>query len=199
MSERSLGGLGIALERTRSATAAALRGRDTRVVFGVVAVAYLIVYLRAIGHLAPGLGGYGASVVDAPFAEFLRPQLGPLSFTPIARVTLGPVTYLFSFNTVLGAGLAALVGLNAALTYLAWRRPAACGIGTSSTGALASLPALLSGAACCGPVVLLAVGIQASGVLLTAFQFLLPAGVVLLAGSLLLVGRRIELSTTDGE
>jgi hypothetical protein len=103
------------------------------------------------------------------------------------------VTYLFSLNTVVGFGLAALVGLNLALTYLVWRQPAACGIGRSSTGLLASVPALLSGTACCGPVVLLVVGVQASGVLLTGFQLLLPIAVLLLVGSLVLVGRRVTV------
>jgi hypothetical protein len=54
------------------------------------------------------------------------------------------------------------------------------------------LPAVLSGTACCGPVVLIVLGIQASGVLLTAFQFLLPFAALLLVGSLVLVGRQVD-------
>jgi hypothetical protein len=181
-----------AVARTRTATVMTLRRRDARVAFGVVTVVYLVLYLWAIGHLDRGLGGYGVSVVADPMAQFLQPELGPFSFTPVARVDLGPVTYLFSFNTVLGLGLSVLVGLNLALTYLAWTQPEACGIGTSSTGLVASLPAVLSGTACCGPVVLIVLGIQASGVLLTAFQFLLPVAAVVLVGSLLLVGRQVE-------
>jgi len=88
-----------------------------------------------------------------PLSSFVRPALGPLSFTPVASVALGPVTYLFSLNSVIGLGLAALVGLNLSMTYLAWTQPRACGLGQSSTGLLASLPAVLSGTACCGPVV----------------------------------------------
>lgn len=181
-----------ALARTLAASALALRRRDGRLVFGVVTLAYLTVYLRAVGHLDRGLGGFGVTVVADPLSTFLRPGLGPFTFTPIARIALGPVTYLFSFNTVLGAGLAALVGLNLALSYLAWRQPQACGIGERSTGLLASVPALLSGTACCGPVVLIAVGVQASGVLLTAFQWLLPVAALLLVGSLVLVGRQVN-------
>jgi len=41
-------------------------------------------------------------------------------------------------------------------------------------------------------VVLILVGIQASGVILTAFQFLLPVAVLMLLGSLLLLGRQIN-------
>jgi hypothetical protein len=181
-----------AVSRTRAATASALGRRNGRLLFGTVAAGYLLAYLWAVGHLAPGLGGYGVDVVRNPVAAFVRPALGPFSFTPVARVRLGPLTYLFSLNTVLGAGLAALVGLNAVLTYLVWTRPAACGVGTRSTGVLASVPALLSGSACCGPVVLIALGIQASGALLTGFQLLLPVAALVLVGSLVLVGRQID-------
>lgn len=169
-----------------------LSRRDAQLVVAGVTAGYLVVYLWAIGHLAPGFGGYSVTVVADPVAKFLRPALGPFSFTPVARVQLGPVTYLLSFNSVLGSVLAVLVGLNLGLTYLAWTRPKACGIGQSSTGVLASLPAVLSGSACCGPVVLIVLGIQASGALLTTFQFLLPLSVVLLLGSLVLVSRQVD-------
>jgi hypothetical protein len=161
-------------------------------VFGVVTALYLVAYLWALGHLAPGLGGFGIDVVADPLNKVLRPELGPFSFTPIARIAIGPVTYLFSFNTVIGLVLAVLVGLNLALTYLVWKQPKACGIGQSSTGFLASIPAVLSGSACCGPVVLIVLGIQASGVLLTAFQFMLPVAAALLVASLILVGRQVD-------
>lgn len=181
-----------AVARTRAATVMTLRRRDAKFVFGIVTVVYLVSYLWAIGHLARGLGGYDVNVVADPAALFLQPELGPFSFTPVARVALGPVTYLFSFNSVLGLGLSVLVGLNLALTYLAWTQPKACGLGESSSGILASLPAVLSGTACCGPVVLFVLGIQASGVFLTAFQYLLPVAAIMLVGSLILVGRQVE-------
>ncbi|MFO7926299.1 MAG: hypothetical protein ACQET5_03645 [Halobacteriota archaeon] len=183
---------GRVVSRTRNATALTLRRREPRIVLVSVTVGYLLTYLWAIGHLATGLGGYEVTVVADPLAKLLRPALGPFSFTPVARVSLGPVTYLFSLNTLLGLGLAILVGLNLALTYLAWTQPKACGLRESSSGVLASLPGLLSGAACCGPVVLIVLGIQASGVLLTAFQFLLPIAAFVLVGSLLLIGRQVE-------
>jgi hypothetical protein len=181
-----------AVSRTRWATGLALRRRDTQLVFAGLTAAYLAVYLWVIGHLAPGLGGYGVTVVADPLAALVRPELGAFVFTPVARVMLGPVTYLFSLNTVLGLGIAVLVGLNLALTYLVWTRPKTCGIGERSSGVLASVPALLSGTACCGPVVLIVLGIQASGVLITAFEFLLPVAAVVLVGSLVLVGRQVD-------
>ena len=195
--ESSTGRSRTALGRTRRATEMVLGRRDAKAVFGAVTVGYLLVYLWALGHLAPGLGGYSVSVVTDPLAAFFRPALGPFSFTPVASVRLGPVTYLFSLNSVLGLGLAVLVGLTLALTYLAWTQPAACGVGKSSTGVVASLPAVLSGTACCGPVVLIALGIQASGAVLTAFDFLLPVSAVLLVGSLVLVARQVDPQRLD--
>lgn len=187
-----LGRLGAAVSRTIAAVTEVFRRPDATVVVVGTAVGYLLIYLYALGHLAPGIGGFDVTVVSGALEKFFQPELGPFSFTPVARVSVGPVTYLFSLNTILGLGIASLVGLNLGLTYLAWRQPAACGIGSSSSGFLASIPAVLSGTACCGPVVLIVLGIQASGIIVTAFQFLLPIAVVLLLGSLVLVGRQID-------
>jgi hypothetical protein len=186
------GGLGAAVSRTIAAAKAVFRRPDATLVVVGTAAGYLVIYLYALGHLAPGIGGFDVTVVSGALEKFFQPELGPFSFTPVARVSVGPVTYLFSLNTFFGLGIASLVGLNLGLTYLAWRQPAACGIGSSSSGFLASIPAVLSGTACCGPVVLIVLGIQASGIIVTAFQFLLPIAVVLLLGSLVLVGRQID-------
>lgn len=181
-----------AVRHTIRASLATLRRRDGAAVFASVAVAYLLSYLYAIGHLAPGGDGFDLLVVENPLGRLFRQSLGEFSFEPVAVVELGPVVYLASLNTVLGLGLGVLVGLNLALTYLAWRQPKACGLATSSTAAVAGVPALLSGAACCGPILLIVVGVQATGLLLTAFELLVPVATVLLVGSLFLVGRKVD-------
>jgi hypothetical protein len=193
MSDHTLRGRAVSLlSQTRTAVALTFHRRDAVVLLAVVTLGYLLAYLWAIGHLAPGLGGYDLLVVEDPLRRFFQPALGPFSFTPVARVRVGPLTYLFSLNSVVGLGLALLVGTNIALTYLAWRQPKACGIQRSSVGLVASVPALLSGTACCGPVVLFALGVQASGVLVTTFQFLLPVAAALLVVSLVLVARQFD-------
>ena len=180
------------LGRTRATIGVTLSRRDGQIIFGLVTMAYLIGYLWTIGQLAVGLGGFGITLVADPLLVLGQLE-GAFSYRPVARIALGQVTYLASLNTLIGGGVAALVGLNLSMSYLAWRHPAACGIRQSSSGVIAGLPALLSGTACCGPVVLLAVGIQASSALLTAFQFLLPVAVLLLLGSLVLVGRHLTV------
>ncbi|NHN57953.1 MULTISPECIES: hypothetical protein [Halorussus] len=186
------GPVGRTVASTGFALRAALGRRDGRAVFASVTVLYLVAYLWFSDLLNLGNDGVGLTVAGDPLGRFFELANGALSFEPVALVEFGLGTYLFSLNTVLGLGVAVLVGLNLAVTYLAWRQPAACGIGTSSTGVLAGVPALLSGAACCGSVVLIVFGIQASSTLLTAFEWLIPSAVVLLVGSLLWIGRQVE-------
>ncbi|WP_135825582.1 hypothetical protein [Halorussus ruber] len=192
----SRGRIPLTLSRTRFAIGAALGRRDGQAVFGSVALAYLLAYLWFSDLLTfgGGVGGgeFGLTVARNPLGRLFQPANSALSFEPVALVEFGVGTYLLSLNTAIGLGIALLVGLNLAVTYVAWRQPKACGIGSSSSGVLAGIPALLSGAACCGPIVLVIFGIQASSAVLTVFEWLIPAAVVLLVGSLLWVGRQVD-------
>jgi hypothetical protein len=188
-------------ERLRGAlsnTAAAVRGtvvrRDARAVLVGVSLGYLGLYLYILGHLRFTGRGFDYVVVSDPLSRMFQPT-GTLAFEPVASLVVGPLELLVApVNVAIGGFLAVLVGTNLAVSYLAWRRPAACGVGSGakSSGLLAGLPALLSGTACCGPVVLIALGIQASGVLVASFGLLVPAAVLLLVGSLVYVGRSVD-------
>lgn len=177
-------------------TLAAVRGvvtrRDTAAVFAVVTGLYTLVYLWAIGDLAvQSTSGVGIDVV-APVSRSLETGLGRFSFEGIAVVDLGVARYLLSpLNVIIAGGIGALVGLNMALSYLASVRPSSCGIGASS-GLLASIPALLSGSACCAPVLLIVLGVTASGALVTAITWLLPVSVILLVVTLVYMSGRID-------
>ncbi|WP_458206029.1 hypothetical protein [Haladaptatus sp. NG-SE-30] len=182
---------GETLARTGFAVRATLHRTDALFVFVGVTVGYLAAYLFAIGHLTAGSGEFGLLVVSDPLSRAFEP-VGSLSWEPVARLDAGVATLLVSpLNLLLGWILATLVGVNLAVTYLAWRQPKACGI-SGSSGIFAGIPALLSGAACCGPVVLIVLGVQASGILLTAFSALVPLALILLVGSLLWVGRKVN-------
>jgi hypothetical protein len=183
-----------ATARTVGALRTAAAGRwDARAVFAVGATGYLAAYLYTVGDLSlVGGGAGGLTVRTADDLSRAVASLGFFRFGAIAVVSAGPVTYLFSpLNGLIGAGLGALVGANLALTYLGLVQPRACGL-ESSTGVLAGVPALLSGAACCGPTILLAVGVQASATLVTAFQYLVPLAAAMLVAALLLVGRKVD-------
>lgn len=156
-------------------------------VFAIVAgtaIAYLAVFLFVVGDLfTQSGGGYGIVVVEDPLTRLFEPGPGPFTYEAIALVNLGSVSLLFSpVNFGLGIGLATLVGLNLGAGYLALTQPKSCGI-EAGTGLLAAVPALLAGSACCAPAVFLALGVTASGALLTAFIWAIPIAVLLLIGS----------------
>ena len=192
--------LGRPVRRVSRAVGGVVSRRDGQVVFIITVVGYLLLYSVAVGDLARAVtrGAVGVSVVDRPFSRLFE-SMGPFQYEPIAFVQLGVVDYLFApLNAAIGLGLAVLVGLNLAVAYGAWRRPAACGLPESGgaegvTGLLAGLPALLSGTVCCGPAILLVVGVQATAGLLAVFQWLLPVAVVLLVGSLFVASRRVQI------
>lgn len=170
---------------------------DSGAVFITATLGYLLVYLVTIGDL--GLASrseYSIRIVG----NFSRPfmSLGFGRFEAIALVRWGPITYLFSpLNVIVALLLSVLVGSNLALTYLGWVQPKACGL-ESSGGVVGAVPALLSGAAYCGPTILLVFGIQASSVLITGFQLFVPLAVVLLIASLLLIGRQVDPTLLHG-
>lgn len=170
-----------------------LRRRDSRLVFTGVTVGYLLVFLWLLGDLIVATGvGFSAFVVDDPLARALRPAPGAFLFQPVALFELGVVVWEFSpLNTLLGVGIATLVGVNLAFSYLAVTQPRACGL-SSGAGVVASIPGLLAGSTCCAPVLLLVVGIQASGLVLAAFAWLLPVSVLLLVATLVYVAGKVD-------
>ena len=180
------------LDRTAAALSIAARRRDSRVVFFVAALSYFLIYLATIGDVSVVGGTDGVSVRVIDDLSRAIASVGFFRFGAIAVVNAGPITYLFSpLNATLALALATLVGANVGLTYLGVIQPRACGL-ESSTGVLAGLPALLSGAACCGPTILLVVGVQASATIITGFQLLVPVALLLLVGSLLVIGRQVD-------
>ena len=182
------------LGRTLAAVGVALRRRDAGLVLAGSALGYLLAYSVAVGDLAlSGGGGVSVLVVERPLDRAFR-SMGYLSFEPIARVDAFGLVYLFSpLDALLALVLSALVGVNLALTYLGLVQPRACGLEASS-GVFAAVPALLSGAACCGPAIFAVVGIQLTGLLVAGFELLVPVALSLLVASLLLVGRRVDPS-----
>lgn len=185
--------------RTAFAIHATVRRRDGLSTFVVVGVGYFLAYSAAVGHLGPGRGVVGISVVPDPLARLTTP-MGPYRYEPVATISLGPVDYLLSpIDATIALGLAALVGITFAVSLVAWRSPAACGIGGSSAGPLAGVPATLSGVVCCGPAILIVTGIQATAGILAVFRWLLPASALLLVATLLFVGSRVEPAALDGD
>lgn len=172
----------------------ALGRRDGKAVFGLSVVGYLATYLYGLGFLAANDGTTRFIVVEDPLSR-LTETMAPYQYEPIALVATGPVELFVSpVNILLGSGLGALVGANLTVSWVAYRSPAACGLG-STASATAGIPALLSGFACCGPTLLIVIGVQASAGLVAAFQWLVPVSVALLVATLLWVGSRVTPDT----
>ncbi len=190
---RTVGRLRRRLSRTLVVSRDALRRRDTVGVVLAVTVGYLVTFLYAIRDLSVGSGGgLSLTVADDPLVTAFQPAPGTLVYRPIALLEVGPVVWELSpLNTLLGGAVAALVGLNLALSYLALAGQRTCGVGAGA-GVVAGVPALLAGSACCGPVLLLVLGIQATGALLTVFAWLLPASLLLLVLALVHVAGRVD-------
>ncbi len=180
------------LVKTGAVCRTVVRRRDSAAVLTAVTLTYLAVFLWALGDLLVQSGvGYSIFVADRPLARAFRPAPGAFLFQPVALVELGVVVWELSpLNTLLGGLIASLVGLNLSVSYLAVTQPKSCGL-SASAGILASVPGLLAGSTCCAPVLLLVVGIQASGILLTAFVWLLPASLLLLVATLVYVAGKI--------
>lgn len=162
-----------------------------------VGVAYLLAYLVAIGDLDvhPGARGVSWLLVDG-WTTRMTETAGPYYFEPIAILDLHAITLLLSpGNVAVGGILAVLSGINLALAAVALRNPRACRRPTSGVlGAFVALPGLLSGSACCAPVLLIVLGIPASGLLLSFFGILIPLAVVLLLAGVVLVAREIDVT-----
>jgi len=187
------------LDRTVAALEVAGSRWDSRLVFLGTGGGYLVLYLVTVGDISVaggGAGGLTVRTVDDLSRAFA--SLGFFRFDAVAVVSAGPLTYLFSpLNLLVTVVLSSLVGANFALSYLGVVQPRACGL-ESSTGVLAGFPALLSGAACCGPTILLVIGVQASATVITGFQFLVPVALAMLVGGLLLVGRQVDPELLSG-
>lgn len=190
-----------AIARTRRALAAALGDRVSTGVLVATTLAYVLVYLFAVGDL----GRSTAGVLDTGSAVAVSVSAAPLARAfggeAVALVTLGPVELLVSPATLAaGAVLGTLVGANLALSALAWRRPTVCDISPAS-GFAAGVPALLSGTACCGPLVFIVLGLQATSAALTAIAWLRPIATLLLVASLLWAAWRldVQVSATDAD
>jgi len=184
------------LAGTLVAVRGALARRDGRAAALLTGTVYFVVYLAGIGYLGLGPSGLEFSVVADPLAR-LTELRGPFQWEPIALAVAGPVELLVSpLNLALGLLLSALVGVNLSVSLVAYRGPTACRLGPGA-GAAAGLPGLLSGFACCGPTILLVVGLQASSTVLTVFQWLLPLTVLALVGTLLWIGTKVEGHPAD--
>lgn len=126
---------GWSLGRAGRAVAAALRDRRARRAAVVVAVAYLLVYLLAVGDVTVSLASDLSRFVELPSLQVapdwtakLLGRRGAFSYEPV--LALYPVNHVTVFvaplDLAMGLLLGALAGLNLAVALLGWRASRAC-------------------------------------------------------------------------
>jgi len=181
------------LSRTVAVSRGTLRRRDSLAVLVGTAAVYLVAFLYMVQDLtAAPAAGLSAVLADDPLATMFQSAPGTFMHQPVALLELGVATWEFSpLNTLLGVAIAGLVGLNLALSFLAITQPRSCGVGAGA-GVVAGVPALLAGSACCAPVIVLVLGIQATGTLITVFAWLLPVSILLLLSTLVYIAGRVD-------
>ncbi|MGH3864378.1 hypothetical protein [Actinokineospora sp.] len=190
-----------ALRATPRRTRTALAVRRYRRAGIIAAAIALVLYLLAIGDIAPGSRpgrSSGASWVElAPdWTERLFRARAPYLFEPVLAVhPLPPLTILLSpVNLVLAGLLAGLVGLNVTVAAYAAAQATSCRR-TGYGRLLAALPALLTGVACCVPTFLIVLGSSTAAVLLPVVvplrMLFYPLSLVLLCLTLVWGARRL--------
>lgn len=145
--------------------------------FYTTTIAYLILYLYVIGDLRFTGGNYSIRIADT---TLMFKQISPFYFEGLAVISTPFITLILSpLNLFIGGLIAALVGINIAFSITGFRHPQECST-NNATGLLSVVPALLGGSACCGPILIFVLGLQASSTLLTFFGILIPLALLLL-------------------
>lgn len=146
-----------------------------------VGAVYLLAYLFVLGDLSlSSVGGWQATVASQWSELWLRPR-GLFQFEGIAMVQAGRLHWIVSpLNLAIAGTMAALVAANVHGALAMRRQPAQCRPAGASGGALAAVPALLAGGACCAPALIILLGLPGLGAFAGLFGWLVPLAIGLL-------------------
>jgi hypothetical protein len=149
--------------------------------------AYVVLYLAAMKYLvmAPGETQSLLAVEVMPdWRNLVFRQRGPFLFEPIGVVHLAPLVIFLSIpNLLIAIVLGLLVGANVAASYYGFHELGMRGL-RGIHALIGTIPALISGAACCIPTLILVIGLQLTATLATVWSWLVPISAVLLVISL---------------
>jgi len=154
-------------------------GYGLRWLAGACGALYAVGYLYLLGDLGTAARpAWGWQWAADPW-RWLEAR-GAFHYDAVARLDAGPLVLLVSPLDLLIAGLlATLVAANLHGAVSLARGGPACR--ASAGGALAALPALLAGSACCAPGLLLLLGVPSLGAFAALFGWLVPLSILLLA------------------
>ncbi len=146
--------------------------------------AYVLLYLFSLGHLviSPGFTPFPErGVLFFIGLENLWRERAPYNFEPIGvfQPFEGFALFLAVPNLLLGAALGFLLGLNVATLVYGYTQAKACGI-RSVSGLFASVPAFLTGFACCSPTFVIILGSAFAASFLALLAWFIPAAIAAL-------------------
>ena len=158
-----------------------LRDPASQAVAWSVALVYVLLFQLAVADLTIDGAWRPASifVVESWHNLVLRSR-APFQFEAVAVIETPFLVWLVSpMNIAIGLGLGLLTGFQIALVRVARHCAVSCGL-RPAAGALAAVPGLLAGSACCAPILFLLLGIQVTASLITLMGLLIPAAFVFL-------------------
>lgn len=158
---------------------------------------YLAIYLAATQHLIfTSRVGQAESFlmfkISPDWPELLFKMRAPFLFESIGAIYLGNLKIFLSIpNILIGTLLGTLVAANITTTYYSFKMLGLKGV--KGVGALlGTVPAIVSGAACCVPTLILVVGLQLTATLAAIWSFFVPASFGLLLISLIWSLKKIQ-------
>jgi hypothetical protein len=153
----------------------------------IALAAYVFLYLAAMQYLiiTPGATDSLLDLEVLPdWRNLAFRQRGPFLFEPIGVLHLAPLAIFISIpNLAIALALGVLVGANVAASYYGFHALGMRGV-RGVHALIGTIPALISGAACCVPTLILVIGLQLTATLATVWSWLVPVSALLLIASL---------------
>lgn len=148
--------------------------RSYRILVVLIAIVYLGVYSVITGILVLTSGDWGFSLLILDnWPDLIFRVRTPFNWEPIGLLTLGPVSVFVAVpNMIFGLIIGIFVGANISVSIYTYRARTVCNLNPASS-VISAVPALLTGVACCGPTLLISLGI-ASATVTIAFVSILP-------------------------
>jgi hypothetical protein len=160
-------------------------------------ITYFIIYLAATKFLIlsfriePMESFFGFKLLPN-WTELMFRQRSTILFESIGVIYIGPIKLFLSIgNFLIAIVLGILVGTNISVSYYSFRSLSLRGT-KGFISLLGTIPAIVSGAACCVPTLILVIGLQLTATLVAIWTFFVPLSALLLLLSLWWSLRRIQ-------
>ena len=155
------------------------------IVFSIFVVLYLAVTQFLILERRIGTaGGFFEVRIAENWLELMFRQRAPFLFEPIGVLSAGMLKLFISVpNILLAVALGTLVASNLTVSYYSFHTLSLRGP-RGIMALLGTVPAIISGAACCVPTLILVIGLQFTATLAAMWPFFVPLSFLLLIAAL---------------